>query len=249
MNSSLKSIWTDTFTVQWCDAGTKGKASIVALSRFLQESALRHADHLGVGFREDVDPDKIWVVVRMQVEVAFYPHWGETVTVQTWPRGVEGHFALRDFEITDSKGIIICVATSRWLILDAVLHSPLPIKSVLSILSLADPRKALEANSSARIPAGLFVYLKKYTVQYSDIDRHNHVNNTCYIEWIINAFTGTWHAEHEMAGFRIDYLSESLLDDEIDISADRPDAIETWIKAIRSSDGKTIFKALVNWRR
>jgi medium-chain acyl-[acyl-carrier-protein] hydrolase len=247
MDTSLKSVWTDSFTIHWCDAGTKGKASIIALSRFLQESALRHADHLGVGFRENVVPDKIWVVVRMLVDVKRYPLWGETFSVHTWPRGVEGHFALRDFEIIDGNGNVICAATSRWLILDAVSHSPLSIQSVLSFLPLADPRKAIEAISTARIPAGLFVLVKEYTVQYSDLDRHNHVNNTCYIGWIMNAYSGDWHNGHEITGFRIDYLSESRLDDVIEIYADNPDALEAWIKAVRVSDGKTIFKALITW--
>jgi len=247
MNSLIKSVWTDIYTVHWCDAGTKGKAGIISLSRFLQESALRHADHLGVGFREDVVPDKIWVVVRMQVEVTRYPSWGEMFTVRTWPRGVEGHFALRDFEIIDCEGLIICGATSRWLILDAVSHSPLSIQSVLSILPLADPRKAIEPGPNARIPAGSFTRIKNLTVQYSDIDRHNHVNNTRYIEWIINAYPGSWHKDHEMTGFRIDYLNESHLDDEIVLWADNPQASETWFKAVRVSDSKPIFKARINW--
>jgi medium-chain acyl-[acyl-carrier-protein] hydrolase len=248
MIESFQSVWTDTYTVHWCDAATNGKASMISLSRFLQESALRHANHLGVGFDDTARPDKIWVVVRMQVEVLRYPSWAEKIIVRTWPRGVEGHFALRDFEIIDNAGNVICGATSRWLILDAISHTSLSIKLVHEIFPLANPRKAINPVAYQGIPAGLFVHIRTYIVQYSDIDRHNHVNNTCYLEWIMNSYPASWHREHEVSGFRIDYLNESHIDDEIIITAVKQQSSEAWIKAVRSSDSRTIFKALINWK-
>lgn len=248
MSAPIHSVWTDSYNVHWCDADTKGNASIISLFNYLQESALRHADHLGFGYDAALEVKQIWVIVRMQLEVKRYPRWGESIMVRTWPRGVESFFALRDYEILDTDGNIIAAAASRWIVIDTIKRSPLPMKIVQQVLYLCDPREAIVSVFDKKMPTGDFVLLKKYKVQYSDLDRHNHVNNTRYVEWVINSFPGNWLQQHEMAAFRIDYQGESHQDDEIAIYADQPDGMNTWIKAVRNLDQKIIFKALISWR-
>lgn len=248
MSSMVESVWTDSYNIHWCDADAKGNASIISLFNYLQESALRNADHLGLGYDEALELKQIWVIARMQLEVRRYPQWGESVMVRTWPRGVEGFFALRDYEILDSKGEMILAATSRWIVIDTVTRRPLPMKILQEVMHLCDPREAMASATDAKMPAGDLILLKKLTVQYTDLDRHNHVNNTRYVEWVINAFPVNWLMEHEMAAFRIDYQGESHQDDEIAVYADQPGGMNTWIKAIRISDQKIIFKAFVSWR-
>lgn len=248
MNSPIQSVRTDLFNIHWSDADAKGNASINSLFNYLQESALRNADDLGLGYDAALELKQIWVIARMQLEVKRYPHWRETITVSTWPRGVDGYFALRDYEILDNNGNLIVAATSRWIVIDTITRRPLPMKILQKVLNMCDPRMAIDPVSDAKMPAGDFVLLKQYLVQYSDLDRHHHVNNTRYVEWVINSFSGNWLEEHEMAAFRIDYLGESHQGDEIAIYAEQPGSTHTWIKAIRTSDQKIIFRALVSWR-
>ena len=248
MNSQIQSVWSDTYDVHWCDADARGNASIISLFNYLQESALRNADHLGFGYDEALELKQIWVIARMQLEVKRYPQWGESVVVNTWPRGVEGLFALRDYEIQDKEGKLIAAATSRWIIIDTNTRRPLPMKILQEVLHLCDPRMAIASPSDAKLPIGDFVLLKQHIVQYSDLDKHDHVNNTRYVEWVVNAFPANWLREHEIADFRIDYQGESHQDDIISIFADCPEGLNTWIKAIRTLDQKTIFKALITWR-
>ena len=47
-----------------------------------------------------------------------YPEWKDNIEIKTWPKGVDGLFAIRDFQIF-RNGEIIGRATSYWLILDA----------------------------------------------------------------------------------------------------------------------------------
>lgn len=248
MNSPVQPIWTDSYNVHWSDADAKGNASIISLFNYLQESALRNADHLGLGYDAALELKQIWVISRMQIEVKRYPQWGESIMVRTWPRGVEGFFALRDYEILDNNGDLLAAATSRWIVIDTITRRPVPVKILQQVLHMCDPRKALPSASDVKMPSGDFIFLKQYLVQYSDLDRHNHVNNTRYVEWVINSFPGSWLKGHEMASFRIDYQGESHQDDEIAIYAEHPEGLNTWIKAIRISDQKLIFKALIVWR-
>ena len=248
MTLPIQSVWSDSYNVHWSDADAKGDASIISLFNYLQESAIRNAEHLGLGYDAALELKQIWVIVRMQLEVMRYPHWGETIEVRTWPRGVEGLYALRDYEILDGKGLLIAAAASRWIVLDTITRNPVPVNILEEVLHLCDPRKAIALPSTSRMPTGEFILLKKYIVQYSDLDKHNHVNNTRYVEWVVNAFPGNWLNSHEIGEFRIDYNGESYQDDEIAIYAEQPGEMNTWIKAVRIRDQKIIFKALVNWR-
>ena len=248
MISPLQPVWTDSYDIHWSDADAKGHASIISLFNYFQESALRNAEHLGLGYDEALELKQIWVITRMQLEVKRYPQWGESITVRTWPRGVEGFYALRDYEILDGKGDLIASAASRWIVIDTITRSPMPMHVLEEVLHLCDPRKAIASASTSRMPAGDFMLLKQYTVQYSDLDKHNHVNNTRYVEWVVNAFPGNWLNGHEIGDFRIDYNGESYQDDEIAIYAEQPGEMNTWIKAVRIRDQKMIFKSLVRWR-
>src|SRR5512133_1225031 len=98
----LQRIWTDHYPVTWYDADASHRAGIVTICKFLQESAWNHANHLGFGYRTANEVKQVWVLVRLLVKMERYPNWGEMVTVRTWPRGMEGLLALRDFEILDA---------------------------------------------------------------------------------------------------------------------------------------------------
>jgi medium-chain acyl-[acyl-carrier-protein] hydrolase len=248
MSSAIQSLWTDSYNVYWCDADTKGNASIISLFNYLQESALRNAAYLGLGYKAEMEANQIWVIVRMEMEVKRYPQWGESIMVRTWPRGVENFYALRDYEIMDSEGNLIAAATSRWIIINTISRRPLPMKIMQELLNLCDPRKATTPVLGETRLAGKFVFIKRHSVQYSDLDKHNHVNNTRYVEWVVNAFPFNWLQGHEIVTFRIDYQRESHQDDEVEIYADQPGGKNNWVKVIRIQDQKIIFKAFIGWR-
>ena len=70
---------------------------LAALCNFLQESAVAHAQALGMGRDALLAINLTWVLSRFHVRVAAYPRWGQDLTVETWPSAVSGQFALREF--------------------------------------------------------------------------------------------------------------------------------------------------------
>ena len=52
MMDSLKKIWAEEYLIQWCDTDRNGHLKMSAIANYLQESAWRHANHLGFGFED-----------------------------------------------------------------------------------------------------------------------------------------------------------------------------------------------------
>jgi acyl-ACP thioesterase len=111
--SNLKSIWTDEYRVSWFDADGNNRARLAAICRYLQESAWNHANHLGFGYRQASEIKQVWVIIRLLLKMEKYPFWDDIITVRTWPRGVEGVLAFRDFEILSAAGERLGAASSQ----------------------------------------------------------------------------------------------------------------------------------------
>ena len=86
-------IWTETIPVRSSDLTPHGPASVPALCVDLQEAAGHHADDLGVSLRRLQEEDQAWVLSHLHLELDRPPVRDETVTIETWPLGLEGLYA------------------------------------------------------------------------------------------------------------------------------------------------------------
>ncbi len=97
VQENMKPVWLEDYAVYWHDTNAYGKMTFSAISRYLQETAWKHADNLGIGFEKALELNQIWVVMRLLIKMQKFPDWGEQIRLETWPRGVDGFWAYRDF--------------------------------------------------------------------------------------------------------------------------------------------------------
>jgi medium-chain acyl-[acyl-carrier-protein] hydrolase len=244
---ALKQIWEDTYLINWYEAAPTHKASIITICNFLQESAWRHANHLGFGYRDAERIHQVWVLIRLFVKMEYFPSWGEQVTIRTWPRGAEGLVAMRDFLIQDRTGKRLGAASSHWMILDTVTRKPQPAMIVRDILPLVTNDPVLEdVPDKIRITSPLpFRY--SLVTQYSHLDMYQHVNTSRYIEWTLNMFPPGTHRDRELESILVEFLSETHLGDEVHLFSD-VSANPTLVRGVRQEDDKTLFRARLTWK-
>ena len=153
----------------------------------------------------------------MSVVVNERPHYGETVRVRTWPRGTEKLFAIRDYEIRDSKDKQLVQARSCWLIIDVEKRRPLRPHTVADKLPLNEGWNSLP--SGAVNLGERFIDLKEqqnlvnpveFKAAYSDLDYNGHVNNVSYIRWIQDATDPALLENAAYMRLDINYLNEIL---------------------------------------
>jgi len=96
-----------------CDFRLRWKPAAMFLAMI--DAASRHAEALGFGFESMHANDMAWVLSRLRVHFHAFPGMGETVRLQTWPRGVQQRlFFTRDFLLNDAQGRPLASATSAW---------------------------------------------------------------------------------------------------------------------------------------
>lgn len=220
---SMKNSLSKTFTVSSYDLNPKGQARLTTLANYFQEMAYHHANQLGFGY-EDMNERKImWVLSRMRIRINRYPVWDEKLQVETWHKGMEGLFGLRDFRVKNTDGELLGIASSAWLILDKTSRRPVrPAEGVLS-QNLGSDSVFEEKLDKLRVPDQM-EEMDQRRVQFSDLDIVGHVNNVKYMEWCIDSLMSDHSISREIRELEINFMHEARLGDRISI---RGQIIET----------------------
>jgi medium-chain acyl-[acyl-carrier-protein] hydrolase len=249
--ASKKKSWEDEYSISFYEVDTKNEVFLPVLWTFMQETAWHHADHLEVGYSDLREQNYFWVLSRLSIQMEEYPRWGEQIRVKTWLTGTGRLLAFRQFSITDSKGKVIGAANSAWLVLDLKSRRPQKIGPVFKhIEHLFDGLPAAE--EPEKIPAPVHPKMEKsYTVRYSDIDMHHHVNNIKYIEWILDSFPFEMNQTHQTHTFEINFLGESSHGDEISIYTEsmRESPFAFLHSVVRKKDDRELCRARTEWNR
>lgn len=189
-----------------CDMNSRMKPS--AILEIMQEAAGEHAELLGIGRSMLLNQDLVWILTRVEVQMARYPHFGETITLETFPMPNRRWFFPRYFIFRDEDGQQIGCAGSLWALLNITERR----------MSRPDPVLAMMPDNSDLIaPLGLPATVaeiggsfdtQERTPVYTDLDMNGHVNNTKYIDWCCNALGIDLLSGHELASFALNYNQE-----------------------------------------
>jgi acyl-ACP thioesterase len=205
---------TKRFTVSSFHSDFKGFLSLPSLFYLFQEVAWEHAAVNHFGYENLKEHGFFWVLSRVRVEIAKLPRWTEEFSIKTWPSGIEGAFALRDYLVTDGNGNKLVGATSSWLIVDIKSRRPQRPDTFFNRMPIQEKNRATTINAPRlSIPLDETILTNDVVSKISDIDVNQHVNNTRYIEWAINTFALEEYKNLNFKEIDINYLSESFCDE------------------------------------
>jgi acyl-ACP thioesterase len=246
----MKKSWEDGYSIPFGEVDTKNEVFLPTLWNLMQETAWHHATHLKVGYSDLAEQKYFWVLSRLSIQMDEYPGWGEKIKVRTWLTGMGRLFVLRHFSIANSKGDILGTAKSAWLVLDLKSRRPQRIEPVFKhLLHLFDDLPSAE--EPEKLPAPVRSKMENsYTVRYSDIDMHHHVNNTKYIEWILDSYPFEMHRKYHIYTFEINFLAESSHGTEISIHSESSgDSSPTFHHSVFSKgDDRELCRARARWK-
>jgi medium-chain acyl-[acyl-carrier-protein] hydrolase len=239
----------EAFAIASSEADLCGKLSLFALFNRFQDLAGIHATQLQAGYEVLREKKLAWILSRIKVQIHSFPHWGETVRLATWPKGIDRLFALRDFCMSTDQGKPLIAATSAWLLIDLDKGRPRRIETLPVDLQFPRAPHALQDRlEKIQIPDGVVPVFEK-PVWLSDIDVNRHVNNAQYVKWITDCFSQSQFCERRITSVQINYLEETLLGDTIvllkmpeDISAN-----EYYVEGVNRSKGTQTFHARITW--
>ena len=237
----LKSpISTYDFTVKSYESDRFGKMSFFSFFNYLQESAHLNAQSNGFGYDFVEQENAYWVLTRVLVEIDEWPNWNDDIQIKTWPRGSDGLFAVRDFELI-KDGHIIGRISSYWMMLDRNTHRPKRMTQYQFFDSNFIADKAINKKLEKINIIGDMEACCLRKVHSSDIDVNGHVNNATYVRWILDAYFSR-HKNH-FVEFEINYLRELRLDDEFTI--DESLSEQSFFYILKNMNGQDVCKCRI----
>ena len=239
--------WIDDYIVHSYHTNFTRRLTIPSIFSFLQESAWHHATSNGFGWQELMDKEQIWALSVVKVKVERLPEWNEKLRLLTWSKGGKGLYAYRDFELFDTGGQKLVSATSAWLILDAKNRKPqrtdsfdkeFPSCSTRS--SVNEPIGRERENKQEKPTCSSY-----FNIKASDIDMNGHVNNVCYVRWVLDAFSARFLQKNAVKEINVSFLAEAKEGDSVGVSLTEEQSKKYLATVIREADKKELAKVKI----
>ncbi|CAK1239443.1 Acyl-ACP thioesterase (FatA) [Fructobacillus fructosus] len=169
----------------------------------------KQGEYLKVGYQETDKWGLGWVILQYDVKILRRPVLGEELTIETKAGEWSSYFAQRGFYFKDAAGKVIIDIDSLWALID--LEKRHMVKLPLELV------KPYGGNEQKRLPKMVRIpkikdepidFDKPYQVRFLDIDGNRHVNNSKYLEWMVDVLPLDFLKEHEATGFSIRYENE-----------------------------------------
>jgi len=233
-----------------CDFNHRWKPA--SFFQHLTEVAAVNAAALGFGFKDLQAHNSFWVLSRFKIKFFGFPTTGEQIIIRTWPKTIQQKlFYVRDFEVVDSGGDLLAVATSAWLVVDAASRRLLsPQVQYLDLPSLPDRHglnEPLEKIGLNQVGAEQL----QVRATYSTIDVLGHVNNSRYVEWICDTIPLEVHRGQQLDWIQINYDREVQPGDQVSLLVASPASQPgRWtVEGINRTNDTRAFEAVLQWQQ
>ena len=199
--------YTETKTLKTYQMDRHGIWRPIMLMNELQSVADTHAEQLGRGRAYCEDNAIAWVVTHYLIEIDEMPHDRQEIMISTWPSGIDGIRAFRDFQITDAKtGASLVRATSQWVMIDADARKPLRLDDALAGWEIWTER-ALNREFD-KFPDFVSDTSVNIVPRFDDVDVNQHINNAVYAVWATEALGFDFRDTHRLIGLSINFKKE-----------------------------------------
>lgn len=203
------------FFIGYSDVDKNDKCKLYKIVDLLQNTATMHSKSVGYGTKSMMELKQAWLMLGWKVKILKYPEADMDVEVRTWSRGIKGVEAKRGYEIFSEDGELLIVADSSWALFDLeaqkLIRAPEEMKNAYGAIE-KDP---FNYEKSERIrDNGIIDDEVTMVVGKRDIDTNNHMNNSKYMEYIMEVLPDNMNVSE----FECVYRKQVTLGERISIS-------------------------------
>ena len=224
----------DKYTIPCYDTDASWRLKPTSFMNLAQEAAGRHAVYLGFGYDDLIKTNTAWILSRVHVEFVDTPKWREEITLNTWHKGLNRLFFLRDFLITDNEGRTRVKATTSWLVLNLETRRLVRDPNLMEEGAVCTENVIDTPAEKVQMPKDAKAELvRRHTVSYSDIDTNGHTNNAMYMQWSMNSVGYDITSTRAVKEFTINFNHETKAGDVVDIyrvSVEKEDGLHVFVE-------------------
>jgi acyl-ACP thioesterase len=251
-------IWEQRYSIRSYEVDSRGNLSMASVFNFMQDAASNHAGQLGISLEQLLTEGRAWVLSRLLIKIDAYPRWKDDIRIFTWPSGIQGLFALRDFELKDTSDRSLGAGLTAWLIIDSRKRRPVRMHPYADRLNpmegvhvLEDKLEKLPRIQAADTEQG-------FRVGYRDLDLNQHVNSVRYIEWALESIPQTVMDTRILSILEITFMAEAFLGDRVLATGQSIEGLGEGLgegmglafyhNILRETDGQELARLRTVWR-
>lgn len=203
----MELIYKRAYTVCEHDVDCFGNAKLSTLLYYAQEIAGEHCLALGADADTLAEKNLFWAVTRHKMVIHRLPKLGECLTVETWPMPTTRVAYPRTIAAYDAQGTLLFQSISLWVLMDLNSRSMvLPGKSGIAVDGIL---RGFELDTPHSVAPKALPNQEHRFVTYSCLDRNGHMNNTYYLDWVVDLLDSRFHSSHTPREFTVCYLNEA----------------------------------------
>ncbi len=210
-------IWKEHYKIHSQYTDRNCRMTLPSMAQLFQDSAEAHTNAVASDYFAMLEDGTAWVLSRICYEILQYPTLYQDCEVHTWSRGVEGVFALRDFEFYNAENQLLVRGTSKWVVID--INSRRLLRMGDRFMHGYEPvaKRAIDYDLGKMAVCPDLQTVNTLEVPFSAIDKAQHVNNSLYLRWIYD------NVEPEDLGkpvkfIEINYIHETQLGEQITVN-------------------------------
>ena len=233
----MRKLWEKEYYLRASDFDKFNHIKSSAVLDLFQDAAGQHAEEIGVGFDEMIKRSYLWVLTKIKFKIIANPSLYQKVIVKTWPLAPNRLSYRREYCIENENGERLIVGSSEWV----VIHS-----EKRRFLSVPDLYPFTDGFHEELMFEGKLGKTQDFDAQgtprivdagFSELDANNHVNNTKYANYVLDAINPA--ESDELDTFQIDYRKEVLQGTQLNIYHTRQD--KTALAKGQNENAETMF--------
>ncbi|QZT37418.1 hypothetical protein K5X82_00650 [Halosquirtibacter xylanolyticus] len=214
-----------------------------SMVRIFQEAATVHAEQLGIGYDALIEKGLFWVLSKIEMNIIEPLYWEDEFVIETWTVESEGLLFRRDFQFK-KEDRVICKGSSGWLIVNEQKRRPVRPSTIKTDL-LPFQNEGTELYFENKIKVEDDQVKGHIRIGYSDIDMHQHANNTRYFDWLLQCIPQETLKNNQIKSITIEYIKEASWGEILDVKATQTVTDETSsinVETVHPNDGKICFR-------
>lgn len=194
MNRSYKQ--NQVISYYMCDRNQQLTLSM--LVNLLMEVSENHS--AGLGREESFMRERgiSWIILRYEFSITRMPTYKEEVEIETFATEYNKLFTYREFIVKDKHNRQLIQVKATFALMNNATRKMNRISSEVVEPYGAEFSKRIRRSTKPQDVNSNQAEEKGYTVRYFDIDANQHVNNSKYIEWLLDSLSPAFLSAHEI---------------------------------------------------
>ncbi|MBK9256655.1 MAG: hypothetical protein IPM42_14300 [Saprospiraceae bacterium] len=240
-------IYKDSFTIRVQEIDHRKCVQAPELIRLMQEASMKHTIELKVSVWDLESENISWVLIKKDIQFYRFPEWGESLTIKTYPSGLDRFFTFRDYLVYDASGILVATASSSWTLMDTINRKMVRIPQKYEELLVKSENLLPRPSGKAVVPDSLPISVENFKVGYFHLDWNGHTNNVHIIRFMLETTPDEIIFQKKLAGFNIQFKNECMLNEDLE-SVVYQSGPDTFFHSLRNKEnGKEIASASSQW--